>query len=266
MLNTTPVLSAPGISVTIFECDGRHTGWSSDEPVSEFAVVLVRSGVFRRRVDGIETLAEPMAGYVERPGSIHQVAHPAGGDVCTAIALSAEAADSIIDPSRLANGSRIHIGAGEDLAHRLLLKRVREAAEQSELVERTVTLAGRALGRIAPANFGLASDRCKRMADQVREALNEEPNLDLHDLADLVGRSVYHVSRAFKSATGLTISQYRLSVRARLAMDLLEGGESNLARIALECGFGDQPHMTRTLRSQTSHTPRRLMELITEQN
>jgi len=249
--------------VTVYKCDGEHKDWSPEEQACDFALVLVRSGAFRRRIDGIETLAEPLVAYLERPGSVYQVAHPRGGDICTAIGLSETTIDSIIDPSQVPSGSLLHIKPAEDLAHRLLLMRLRGRAEQDELLERTFALAGGLLRKQA-----LQPDVCsvptslRRIADQVREALSDQPNLNLQELADLLGLSIYYVSRAFRSATGLTVSQYRLSVRAKLAMDRMESGESNLAALAIECGFSDQPHMTRTLRRETELTPFRLLKTL----
>jgi AraC-like DNA-binding protein len=45
-------------------------------------------------------------------------------------------------------------------------------------------------------------------------------------------------------------------------MDRIEGGESNLSKIAAECGFADQPHMTRILRRETRLTPGRLRKTV----
>ena len=261
MLESKPVLSAKAVSVTVVECDGGHAPWSSEEMVSEFALVLVRSGAFRRRVDGDEMLAEPQVGYLERPGSVHQVAHPAGGDTCTLIELSEDTIDSIVNLPRLPAGLPVHIDSRADVAHRLLLKRARDGADEHELVERALNLAGRALGRRDAWTAPAAS---RRIADLVREALTDNPELKLQELAGLVGRSAYHVSRAFTRATGLTISHYRLRARARHAMDLLESADADLADVAAECGFADQPHMTRTLRRETTLTPRRFMRMVAE--
>src|SRR5260370_31327510 len=103
MLTGEQALSAPGISVTVYKCDGEHKDWSPEEQACDFALVLVRSGAFRRRIDGIETLAEPLVAYLERPGSVYQVAHPRGGGICTALGLSEKTNGSIIQPSQMAS-------------------------------------------------------------------------------------------------------------------------------------------------------------------
>src|SRR5260370_15752666 len=168
-----------------------------------------------------------------------------------------------MEPSQVPSGSFFHIKPAEDMGHRLLLMRLRGRAEQDALLDRPFGLQGGLLRKQA-----LQPDVCsvptslRRIADQVREALSDQPNLNLQEVADLLGLSIYYVSRAFRSATGLTVSQYRLSVRAKLAMDRMESGESNLAALAIECGFSDQPHMTRTLRRETELTPFRLLKTL----
>jgi AraC-like DNA-binding protein len=83
--------------------------------VTAAAVVLVRRGVFRRRADGLVALVDVATGYLQRPGECQQVAHPAGGDVCTSIGISDELAD------RFAAAGLVTVDPEADLLHRLLL-------------------------------------------------------------------------------------------------------------------------------------------------
>ncbi|HET9541208.1 MAG TPA: AraC family transcriptional regulator, partial [Candidatus Limnocylindria bacterium] len=82
------LLDGSAVAVAEHSCDASHARWSAEEPLTSLSVVLVRSGLFRRRVDGVESVAEPTAGYLQRPGSIQQVAHPCGGDRSTVITPS----------------------------------------------------------------------------------------------------------------------------------------------------------------------------------
>jgi AraC-like DNA-binding protein len=47
-----------------------------------------------------------------------------------------------------------------------------------------------------------------------------------------------------------------------MAIDRLEGGDMDLARLAADLGFADQAHFTRALRTETSATPGRLRALL----
>jgi hypothetical protein len=87
------ILAADGFLVTEVACGGGSLGWSPEEPVTGLAIVLVRSGIFRRRVNGVDLVVDSMVAYLERPGTVQQIAHPVGGDLCTVIVPPSEAFD-----------------------------------------------------------------------------------------------------------------------------------------------------------------------------
>ena len=79
---------------------------------------------------------------------------------------------------------------------------------------------------------------------------------------DVVARSLgvsrQHLSRRFRPAIGVGPKMFARVLRMRRAVRLLEAdrdGSSNLAELALACGFADQAHLTRELRSLTGWTP-----------
>ena len=72
-----------------------------------------------------------------------------------------------------------------------------------------------------------------------------------------MGLAAESVSRGFRRAYGVSPRRYRLEVRARRALGLIEDGRQGLAAIAQDCGFADQPHLTRTLSAITGRTPGR---------
>jgi len=262
------LLRVGDMSVTDVRCEGGVDRWSPEELVHGFGMVLLRSGSFRRRVDGVEQLADPMVGYVQWPGSVQRVAHPCGGDVCTVIGVPGWMLGSMTDPENLRRNTTLVVSPAVDLAHRLLLRRIRAKVGAFELVEDVAVLAGRLLEGQGGASPGPSrrsiGPRGRRLADQVRQSLWENPDLSLADLAGIVGVSAYHLSRTFRAVTGLTLSSYRIKLRARRALERLAEGERDLARLAAELGFSDQAHLTRTLRLETDETPGRLRVLLGE--
>ena len=62
------------------------------------------------------------------------------------------------------------------------------------------------------------------------------------------------VQRHFRRATGLTPGAFRRIEQARHATDLLRGGASILDAVH-ECGYFDQAHLTRSLRTLVGQTP-----------
>lgn len=80
-------------------------------------------------------------------------------------------------------------------------------------------------------------------------------NLRLADLATDCGLSERHFRRLFQESYGLSPQRYILNKRVQLACDLLQKTDIPLADLALRCGFTDQGHMGRWVRSLTKRSP-----------
>jgi AraC-like DNA-binding protein len=78
--------------------------------------------------------------------------------------------------------------------------------------------------------------------------------LDLATLADWTGLSRFQAVRAFKRRYGLPPYAYRLRARLSLARTALKRGVQP-ARVAAECGFSDQSHLTRHFKRVFGVTP-----------
>lgn len=85
----------------------------------------------------------------------------------------------------------------------------------------------------------------RRARDLLREELGTA--LSLSDLAARVGLSPFHLARQFHAAYGLPPHAYRLSAQVEAARRSLVAG-TPAARAALEAGFADQAHFTRTFK------------------
>lgn len=77
-------------------------------------------------------------------------------------------------------------------------------------------------------------------------AANLTGNIALADLAKVCGLSVRHFTRAFRGSTGMSPHEWLLHLRMERAKQLLKNSRLMLSDIALDCGFADQSHMTRT--------------------
>jgi AraC family transcriptional regulator len=80
-------------------------------------------------------------------------------------------------------------------------------------------------------------------------------------LAARIGVSAAHASRAVFKSHGMSPQRLRLEWRWRRAMSLLAGHQS-LVDIAMEAGFADQSHLTRTIRACTGLSPTALLNKI----
>lgn len=99
---------------------------------------------------------------------------------------------------------------------------------------------------------GLPSARLQRALDFMEANLSI--SFRLGDLAHAAGVSPSHLSRSFKSATGLPPHQYLIKLRVERAQRLLLRGVP-IVEVALACGFAHQEHLTRIFRGHTGYTP-----------
>jgi AraC-like DNA-binding protein len=176
------------------------------------------------------------------------------------------------------DGGRWRVSPGQVLVHRRL------EAHQDRIGERGCTLVNVAMyagppiaglfriddpdavARLAETDLPAALSCLFGQARQAVAPLDDWPDLLARRLADDevfsiggwaedAGLAAESVSRGFRRAYGVSPRRYRLELRARRALDMIGSGRRGLAAIAQECGFADQPHLTRTLSSVTGRTP-----------
>ena len=96
---------------------------------------------------------------------------------------------------------------------------------------------------------------------QVREYLHTHyaQKIVLQDLAELTGLSPYYLSRIFQKATGLPPHAYLIQIRIIQAKARLAQACSlncSLSEVALDLGFSDQSHFTKTFKAIVGVTPK----------
>ncbi|XVV06190.1 helix-turn-helix domain-containing protein [Actinosynnema sp. CA-248983] len=243
-------------AVSSVTCSDHHAAWSAPEACRGHRIVLVRRGSFRRRArDGVAEL-DGTAGYVGVPGEEEQFAHPAGGDVCTAVWVEPALWRSVVGDERPAR-SVLHVDAAVELAHRRLLAGG-GADIAFGMAEALVRLVASARDRPLPG----VEDRATVSAARAAILADHPESRGLVPLARLLGVSPYRLSRAFSQDVGVSLTRFRNRVRVGRAMARIQDGETDLAGLAAELGFADQAHLTRTVRGQVGHTPTALRRLL----
>jgi AraC family transcriptional regulator len=102
---------------------------------------------------------------------------------------------------------------------------------------------------------GLAAWQARRLTAHIDARLAEK--IRIKDLATLLGFSVGHFCRAFKSTFGVSAHDYLTRRRIEVAQGLMLTTRDPLGTIALSCGMSDQSHFTRCFRRIVGVTPRR---------
>lgn len=91
--------------------------------------------------------------------------------------------------------------------------------------------------------------------DSVTNSLRADPNRRIADLAREVGRSPAWIGPAYRSRVGEGLQEVAARLRVERATQLLRESDEPLCSIAIEAGFSDQSHMTRTFRRVLGRLP-----------
>lgn len=102
---------------------------------------------------------------------------------------------------------------------------------------------------------GLAGWQTKRALEHIE--VNLESKLDIDELANLVGISKSHFSRAFKRSLGLSPMAYVTTRRVERAKVMMTQTREQLTEIALACGCTDQSHLNRLFSRMVGVSPGR---------
>lgn len=104
-----------------------------------------------------------------------------------------------------------------------------------------------------PLRGGLAAWQQRRVTEFVEEHLTE--GIALATLAELVGLSPFHFSRAFKHSFGVPPHRYHMSRRMEKAKALLAKPASSVTEVGLQLGFSETSAFTTAFRRFTACTP-----------
>ncbi|HKX30239.1 MAG TPA: helix-turn-helix transcriptional regulator [Blastocatellia bacterium] len=111
------------------------------------------------------------------------------------------------------------------------------------------------LNGIRISKGGMAPQKLRRAIEYIGDHLDQEQGIALPMVAEEVGMSYYHFSRAFKQSMGLSPINYVTRRRMERAQRLLIETEMPIAEIALKAGFSSQSHFTTSFRRLAGITP-----------
>jgi AraC family transcriptional regulator len=149
--------------------------------------------------------------------------------------------------------THVPISAATYIEQRRLFDRARAAgADRLDIDERVLRLLGMVLDAIYGARNAPARDAVESVKDMIAAA--PARIVPLRTLAASAGISPFHLCRAFRRATGMSVTAYRHSLRLRTALDLLRQS-GDLSDVALQLGYSSHSHFTAAFRRQFGITP-----------
>jgi len=122
------------------------------------------------------------------------------------------------------------------------------------MIEQTCRVLEGKTGRHAPHD-ALQLGRLQGVLEWIGENLSNE--LSNAELAERAGVSESHFRRIFQEAMGMTPHRYVLRLRLERVHELLTRTSFSIARVAAQCGFNSQSHMTSCFSSAYGITPAR---------
>ena len=136
-----------------------------------------------------------------------------------------------------------------ELRHAPLLARIR-----ARLLDAISILADRYSQPNADAETtkDAGDSRIKKAIEYINDRATE--TLNLEDIADAVGISKYHLSREFKRLTGLTVFEFVIMLRLKMAKRLLREGYS-VSESAYASGFDNLSYFSRKFRTAQGVLP-----------
>jgi transcriptional regulator GlxA family with amidase domain len=82
-----------------------------------------------------------------------------------------------------------------------------------------------------------------RVQDRLVACVGENPSM--RELAEVAGMSPRNLTRAFRQATGVTLSEFRTRLRMEVAESLLRSPDNTVEAVAADCGFKDPRQLRR---------------------
>lgn len=91
----------------------------------------------------------------------------------------------------------------------------------------------------------------------INEVLNDKWNeqFSLTDLSEATGVHPVTISKFFPKYFSCTFGEYMRRLKIEKSLQLIKTSSASLTEIALECGFSDQSHFTRTFKQLTGLLP-----------
>ena len=100
---------------------------------------------------------------------------------------------------------------------------------------------------------GIPRPRLSRVLEWM-DAQVQEP-VQIANLAEAAGPSMFHFSRAFRQSMGTSPYQYLLARKIERAKSLLAASDKSIAEVAASVGFKRQNHFARVFRKQIGVSP-----------
>jgi AraC-like DNA-binding protein len=260
---------------SLFTHFSRHTGFETlhanldafnfaPHAHDEYVIAVNTAGFERVRLDGRTLEVEPLTMTVYNPGQVQSGSGSQGWSFRAAY-LQPTVVQQLAHDWHVSAGSILFahpVIEDPEIVRGFLKWHV--SLKQSSNLETETNLSGW-LGLLLE-RYGGASLHVGHDHQAVRKAMDfleehRQSVVTLEALSAVSGLSRSYLIRAFQRTTGTSPHLYQLQLRIRDARKALQSPAS-LADIALDLGFHDQPHFSRTFKRITGLTPQQFRRAL----
>ena len=237
-------------------------GMSQPDHVHESSLYcFVLSGTYLERVGGRERTRDPISLTFYPAGSSHAETYRMPGRHLL-VELNSEWIDCARDGGvQLDDPTELQIGS----TTWLLMKVYREFLQlESDSQMALETLMVDLLDQTCRPARKSDETRAPRWLRDATDLLHSRfaENLGLREVAATVNIHAVHLARVFRKFNNCTIGDYVRGLRVKHAARRISGSTDSLAEIALEAGFADQSHLSRTFKQHTGMWPGQFRTLL----
>lgn len=273
------IFATESVVAAKFRCGVRDPRFRDSGPASHHAVTFPRTAVWIRYAGSTSFVADPTISTIYNPGQEYtrRELNP-DGDRCDWLGVAADVARSIaasIEPRTQDSPHRpfARYAARVDtrlyLAQRRLFARLeRGNVDPLEAEERIIDYVAAVIGSShrdsQPRNTPPASEAHYDLVQRARaeNARSLGERIGLTQLAAALHSSPFHLCRVFRCVTGMTLHDYRIDLRLRVALERMSEPGADLSRIALDLGFSSHSHYSSVLRRRYGDTPSAIRRTI----
>lgn len=260
MLTATPLVQGP-VSATVYTCTATADARPYAEQHESWSLAYVMVGGFGCSCRGRRFELVPGAVMLGRPGDEYTCTHDhhGGGDQCLAFHFDDALADELGHRRGTWTSGALPPVAGlvtwGELARRAAQQAVGHGVDEIGMAMAADVADLIARHSRAPAR-PRSLDRARALESARWIEAHVAQDLDLQQMAQRCGLSVFHHLRVFAAVLGVTPHQYLLRCRLRRAAQLLADEDRSVTDIALDVGFADLSNFVRSFRRAAGVSPR----------
>lgn len=267
MGTTTLLAESADFRILDVTCDLPRSGPSRERGAERAHLVLMRRGMFGYHRGSRAFVGDLCTALLYDGKADYRISHPgAGGDDSTVVELGPEWLDELF-----AHGRDVPVEFPLEPRTQWLHLRALgalagargDAMACEETVLRLLQQIARPHQRVDPSPRGPLHQR-RRIVARAKILLSQtlDRNIGLSALATEAGCSAAHLMRLFRAETGCSVRGYRRQLRVAAALERLRGGATDLAGVALDCGFASHSHLTETFRRTLSTAPATVRRML----